>query len=89
MRYSFQKKFAAFKRNNGNQALLIQYVDSCFLTKLNQEWHGNFFVTHCTENPIYIFPEMEHRGLIPNSYIHVSVSNLYVPKVGLPIWLRS
>jgi hypothetical protein len=27
---------------------------------------------HCTENPIYVFPEVKLRGLVPNSYIHVS-----------------
>jgi hypothetical protein len=41
---------------------------------------------HCTENPIYVFPEMKLRGLVPNFYIHVSVSNLYIPGIGLPIW---
>jgi hypothetical protein len=30
---------------------------------------------HCTENPIYVFPEMKLRGVVPNSYIHVSVSD--------------
>ncbi len=29
----------------------------------------------CTENPIYVFPEMKLQGLVSNSYIHVSVSN--------------
>ncbi len=24
----------------------------------------------CTENPIYLFPEMKLCGLVPNSYIH-------------------
>jgi hypothetical protein len=43
------------------------------------------FWTHCTENPIYVFPEMKLRGLVPNSYIHVSVSELYIPRIGLPI----
>jgi hypothetical protein len=33
----------------------------------------------CNENPIYIFPEKEFHGLSPNFYIHVSVSNLYIP----------
>jgi hypothetical protein len=28
------------------------------------------------------------RGLVPNSYIHISVSDLYIPKVGLPILLQ-
>ncbi len=36
-----------------------------------------FFVSavHCTENPIYVFPDMKLLGLIPNSYIYVSVSD--------------
>jgi hypothetical protein len=25
---------------------------------------------------------------VPNSYIHVSVINLYIPRIGLPIWLQ-
>jgi hypothetical protein len=45
-------------------------------------------VIHCTDNPIYVFPEMELRGLVPSSYIHVSVSELYIPRIGLPIWLH-
>ncbi len=32
-----------------------------------------------------IFPEKELRGLSPNFTIHVSVSDLYIPPVGLPI----
>jgi hypothetical protein len=35
-------------------------------------------LTHSTENPIYVFSEMKLRGLVPNSYIHVSVSDLYI-----------
>jgi hypothetical protein len=27
-----------------------------------------------------IFPEMKLRGLVPNSYIHVTVSDLYIPR---------
>jgi hypothetical protein len=42
---------------------------------------------HCTENPVYAFPEMKLCGLVLNSYIHVSVSDLYIPRIGLPIWL--
>ncbi len=37
--------------------------------------------TSCT-NPIYVFLDKELRGLSPNSYIHVSVSNLYIPRIG-------
>ncbi len=43
---------------------------------------------HCTENPIYAFPEKKLCGLVPNSYIHVSVSDLYIPRMDLPIWLQ-
>jgi hypothetical protein len=28
------------------------------------------------------------RDLSPNSYIHVPVSDLYIPKIGLPILLQ-
>jgi hypothetical protein len=31
---------------------------------------------HCTENLIYVFPQVKLCGLVPNSYIHVSVSDL-------------
>jgi hypothetical protein len=31
---------------------------------------------------IYIFPEKELRGLSPNFHIHVSVSDLYFPRIG-------
>ncbi len=26
--------------------------------------------------------------LVPNSYIHVSVFDLYIPRISLPIWLQ-
>jgi hypothetical protein len=39
---------------------------------------------HNTENSKQVFPEEELRGLSPNFYIHVSLSNLYIPTIGLP-----
>ncbi len=49
----------------------------------------NFIWTHCTGNPIYVFLEMKLRSLVPNSYnIHVSASDLCIPRTGLPIWLQ-
>ena len=36
---------------------------------------------HCTENSKHIFPGMKLHGLVPNFYIHVSVSDLYIPAV--------
>jgi hypothetical protein len=46
------------------------------------------FALHCIENPIYVFPEMKLHGLVPNSYIHVSVSDLYIPRTSMPMWLQ-
>ena len=34
------------------------------------------------------FPEKELRCLNPNFHIHVSVSDFYIPKIGLPTWLQ-
>ncbi len=33
-------------------------------------------------------PRMKLRGLVPNSYIYVSVSDLYIPMISLPILLQ-
>ena len=40
---------------------------------------------HCTKKSKQIFPEMKLLGLVPNSYIHESVSDSYIPRIGLPI----
>jgi hypothetical protein len=37
---------------------------------------------HCNGNSAYIFLFWELRGLSPNFHIHVSVSNLYIPRIG-------
>jgi hypothetical protein len=33
---------------------------------------------HCTENPIYLFPEIKLRGLVPYSFSHASVSDFFI-----------
>jgi hypothetical protein len=43
---------------------------------------------HNTKNSKQKFPEKELRDHNPNSYIHVSVSHLYIPTIGLPILLQ-
>jgi hypothetical protein len=43
---------------------------------------------HCKEMSIYVFPEKELRGLSNNFHIHVSVSDLYIPTIGPPIFLQ-
>ena len=49
-------------------------------------WHK--INKHRTERLIYVVPEMKLRGLVPNYYIHVSVRDLNIPRIGLPIWLQ-
>jgi hypothetical protein len=44
--------------------------------------------THCKENSKQIFPEKELRGHSLNFYIHLSVSELYIPTIDLPILLQ-
>ncbi len=41
-----------------------------------------------SENLKLIFPEKELRSLSPKFHIHVSVSDLYIPTIGLPIMLQ-
>jgi hypothetical protein len=31
---------------------------------------------------------MKLHSLVPNSHIHVSMSDLHIPWIGLPIWLQ-
>jgi hypothetical protein len=38
----------------------------------------NTLQRHCCENLKQIFPEMKLCGLVPNSYIHVSVRDIHV-----------
>jgi hypothetical protein len=37
---------------------------------------------HCNENPINVFLFWELRDLSPNFHIHVSVSDLYISRIG-------
>jgi hypothetical protein len=43
---------------------------------------------HCNENPIYIFLFWELRGLSPKFHIHLSVNDLYIPRIDPPIFLQ-
>jgi hypothetical protein len=47
-----------------------------------------FQYPHCNEKSSYVFPEKELRGLSPNFHIHVSVSDLYIPRIGPQISLQ-
>ena len=43
---------------------------------------------HCNGNSVYIFLFWELSGLGPNFHIHVSVSDLYIPRIGSHISLQ-
>ncbi len=50
-----------------------------------------FSYIHCKDkmqNLKQIFPEKDYRGLSPNFHIHVSVSGLFIPTIGLPFLLE-
>jgi hypothetical protein len=47
-----------------------------------------FKYPHCNENPIYVFPEKEFRGLSPNFHIHVTVSDSHILRIGPHIFLH-
>jgi hypothetical protein len=42
---------------------------------------------HCKEKPIYVFFFWGLRGLSPNFHIQVSVSDLYIPRIGQHTYL--
>jgi hypothetical protein len=47
-----------------------------------------FTGVHCKENPIYVFLFWELHGLSTNFHIHVSMSDLYIPRIGPHIFLQ-
>ncbi len=53
-----------------------------------RKWSVYALQRHNPENSKQIFPEKGLRGYSPNSYTHVSVSDLYIPLIGLPILLQ-
>ncbi len=55
------------------------------LSVFEEKWSKHL---HYTENSKQKFPEMKQRGLVPNSYIQVSLSDLYITTIGLPILLQ-
>jgi hypothetical protein len=68
-----------FDENSSNFVARLLMLFCCSLTSALQR--------HNNENSEQIFQEKELRGYSPNSYTHVSVSDLYIPLIGLPILL--
>jgi hypothetical protein len=42
---------------------------------------GKLLSVHCNGNSVYVFLLWELRGLSLNFHIHVSVSDLYIPRI--------
>ncbi len=67
-----------------DQALMLNFL-------MKDKYHENAFSwcapTLYPENPIYVLPEMKLRSLFPNFYIHVSVSDLDIPRIGFLLLL--
>jgi hypothetical protein len=52
------------------------------------EWSWTAMQGTNTKNSKQKFPEKKLRGHSPNFHIHVSVSDLYIPTIDLPILLQ-
>jgi hypothetical protein len=70
---------------------LQSYVCSCrLLSKIVLSALCMYYALqrHNTEKTKQIFPGKQLHSYRPNSYIHVSVSDLCIPLIGLPILLQ-
>jgi hypothetical protein len=71
--------------------LIITAEFVCISRQLQSKFplsHSSTLQRHYTENSNQIFPETKLCGLVSNSYVHVSVSDLYIPTIGLPVLLQ-
>ncbi len=73
------RQWIAAQPRNKDPALRVQQVNR---NKTRQ------FPRALQRNSIYVFPKKELRGLSPNFHIHSSVSDLYIPNIGQPIFLQ-
>jgi hypothetical protein len=69
--------------------LVLGVTMSCFDVGCDINARVTYAVrTHSKQDPIYVFPEIKLRGLVPNFHIHVSVSNLNIPMIGPHILMQ-
>jgi hypothetical protein len=83
------------ERNGGSHCPIVVEGGRVGRSQFQRKGHGpGLFSTHMqrhnTKHLKQIFPEKELCCHSPNSYIHVSVSDLYmyIPIIGLPILLQ-
>jgi hypothetical protein len=94
----YQNEHARFQRFISSDCSFILYFGLCqkYLSKgiVHENIYSGIYPTlpHCKDtipkNLKQIFPEKELCGLSANFHIHVSVSDLYIPMIGLPILLQ-
>jgi hypothetical protein len=64
---------SSLRKSNGFHILIQEQITS---------------TSHCKEDSNYVFPEIKLRDLVPKLHIHISVSDLYIPRIGPPILLK-
>ncbi len=75
-------------------AILAMWMNTCSsrLYQLFISWMEQMktraSIVHCKEIWLYLFPKKELRGLSPNFHILVTVSDLYIPTFGPPIFMQ-
>jgi hypothetical protein len=79
--------YCCFLQNTAQKILVVSHI-AYESSAVQQHCNTATLQRKYTENSKHIFPEMKLRGLSPNSYIYVSVSNLYIPTIDLPIQLQ-
>jgi hypothetical protein len=65
--------------NSTNRGIFQLVLANCGLTV-------SIAATHCNGNPIYVFLFWEMGGLSSDFHIHLSVSDLYRPRIGLHVF---
>ncbi len=74
------------RRNSKHMKVNNSFCSSVYASAVI--WFRSAQSSHCKEISIYLFAEKELRGLSPNFHIHVSLSDLYIPTLGPPIFLQ-
>jgi hypothetical protein len=70
---------------------MVSILLTLFRLNINEEFYvyspppPYLYSMHCNGNSVYTFLFWEQRGLSPNFHIHVSLSDLYVPRISLHI----
>ncbi len=76
--FSYRRIYTEYSSWQMERALVYRACEGLFRNRF-QSWAC---IVHCKENAMYVFLFWELRGLNPNFYIHVSVSDLNIPRIG-------